>query len=251
MTISSHAIIAKSAEIMPGCIIEDDVVIGNNVKIGYNVIVRKGTRIADGCYICDNVILGKMPAKAAMSATTQEYAELSLLKIGPYVTVGANCIVYRGANLAGHVFVGDMASIREDVSIGELTIVGRGVTIENKVSVGRKVKIETEAYITALSVIEDYCFIAPEVTFTNDNFLGRTEERKKHFKGVILRKGARVGANSTILPNIEIGADALVAAGSAVTKNVPPRTIVMGSPARFVRNVPVEQLIENQQFFDK
>ena len=118
-------------------------------------------------------------------------------------------------------------------------------------TIGRKCKIETEAYITAFSTIEDYCFIAPEVTFTNDNFLGRTEERKKHFGGPTLKKGARIGANATILPNLVIGEDALVAAGSVVTKDVPPRMVVVGSPARAVRPVPEEQLIENQVFYDK
>jgi UDP-2-acetamido-3-amino-2,3-dideoxy-glucuronate N-acetyltransferase len=149
------------------------------------------------------------------------------------------------------VFVGDLASVREDVSVGELTIIGRGVTIENKTTIGRKCKIETEAYITAMSTVEDYCFIAPCAAFTNDNFLGRTEERKKHFGGPVLRRGARIGANATLLPGVTVGEDALVAAGSLVTKDVPPRMIVLGVPARPLRPVPEEQLIENQIFFDK
>jgi len=101
-----------------------------------------------------------------------------------------------------------------------------------------------------MSTIEDYCFIAPEVTLTNDNFLGRTEERKKHFGGPTIKKGARIGANSTLLPGIEIGEDALVGAASVVTKDVKPRIIVIGTPARYVRKVPEEQLIENQVFYD-
>jgi acetyltransferase-like isoleucine patch superfamily enzyme len=165
--------------------------------------------------------------------------------------VGAGCILYIGSTIGDGVFFGDQATLREDVTVGELTIIGRGATVENKVSIGSKCKIETEAYITAFSTIGDYCFIAPEVTFTNDNFLGRTEERKKHFGGPTLKRGARIGANATILPNLVIGEDALVAAGSVVTKDVPPRMVVVGSPARAVRPVPEEQLIENQIFYDK
>ena len=123
---------------------------------------------------------------------------------------------------------------------------GKGVSVENGTKIGKRVKIETEAYITAFSTIEDYCFIAPEVTFTNDNFLGRTEERKKYFKGPVLRKGARIGANATILPGIEIGEDALVAAGSVVTRDLEPRKIYVGVPARYFKDVPEEQLLENQ-----
>jgi acetyltransferase-like isoleucine patch superfamily enzyme len=79
--------------------------------------------------------------------------------------------------------------------------------------------------------------------------LGRTEERFKHFKGVTVKRGGRIGANSVILPGKNIGEDALVAAGSTVTKDVPPRKIVMGSPARIIRDVPPEQLIENQKYY--
>ena len=249
--ISPHSIIGTNVTLGYNVIIESDVVIEDNVEIGHNVIIHSGVHIESFCKIMDNVVLGKKPAKASLSATTGEERELPSLILGKAVTIGAGCIVYRGAVLHDQVFVGDMASIREDVEIGELTIIGRGVTVENKVSIGRKCKIETEAYITAMSTIENYCFIAPEVTFTNDNFLGRTKERKKYFAGPILRRGARIGANATLLPGLEIGEDALIAAGSIVTKNVPSRVIVAGTPARYLRDVPEEQLIENQVFFYK
>ncbi|WP_034326175.1 N-acetyltransferase [Aminobacterium mobile] len=249
--ISPQVQIGANIKLGYNVIIESDVIIGNDVEIGHNVIIHSGVRIGSFCKIMDNVVLGKKPAKASLSATTGEERELPPLILGQAVTVGAGCIIYRGALLRDQVFIGDMASIREDVEIGELTIIGRGVTVENKVTIGRKCKIETEAYITAMSTIEDYCFVAPEVTFTNDNFLGRTEVRKKHFGGPILRRGARIGANATLLPGVEIGEDALIAAGAIVTKNVPPRVIVAGTPARYLRNVPEEQLIENQIFFDK
>jgi acetyltransferase-like isoleucine patch superfamily enzyme len=155
-------------------------------------------------------------------------------------------VIYRGCVVRKKVMVADMASIRENVEVGEYTIIGRGVTIENKVRVGSRCKLETEAYITALSEIEDGCFIAPEVTFTNDNFLGRTKERFKYHKGVTMKRGARIGANVTVLPGLTLGEDALVAAGSVVTRDVPARKIVLGSPARVWRDVPTDQLLENQ-----
>ena len=233
-----------------GCniIIEDDVTIGDDVYIGHNVIIKKGTIIGNGVKIEDNTVLGRMPIKSKISATTQE-KELPPLKIGDEVRIGSLVVIYRGAVIGNNVFVADLASVREDVEIGEYTVVGRGVTVENRVKIGKYCKLETEAYITAISVIEDYCFIAPEVTFTNDNFLGRTEERFKYHKGVHVKKGARIGANSTFLPGIVVGEDALVAAGSVVTRDVPPRTIVMGVPAKPVRKVPEEQLLENQTYY--
>ena len=183
--------------------------------------------------------------KAALSAITQEQV-LPPCVIGDTCIIGALTVLYRGCKLGTKVMVADLASVREDVEIGEFTIIGRGVTVENKVKVGKRCKIETEAYITALSEIEDGCFIAPEVSFTNDNFLGRTKERFKYHKGVTVKRGARIGANVTFLPGVTVGADALVAAGSVVTRDVPAKKVVVGSPAKVWRDVPAEQLLDNQ-----
>ena len=248
--VSEDANIGQNVTFGHNVIIEDNVSIGNNVEIGYNVVIRTNVIIGDNCKILDGVILGKMPAVASMSATTGVARDLSPLMLGKAVTVGAECIIYRGTEIANSVFFGDLATVREDVTIGEGTIIGRGATVENKVTIGKKTKIESNAYITAFSTIEDYCFVAPCVVFSNDNFLGRTEERKKHFGGPILRKGARIGAGAVLLPGVEIGEDGLVAAGSIVTKDVPPRTIVLGAPAKPWRDVPEEQLIENQIFYE-
>ena len=249
--ISDTAKLGENLTLGYNVIIEDNVFIGSNVEIGHNVIIRENVQIGDNCKILDGAILGKMPAVASMSATTGAPRELPPLVIGKAVTVGAGCVIYRGAEIADRVFFGDLATVREDVTIGEGTIIGRGATVENKVTIGKKTKIETNAYITAFSTIGDYCFVAPCVAFSNDNYVGRTEERKKHFGGSILRRGARIGVGSVLLPGIEIGEDALVAAGSVVTKNVPPRMIVLGAPAKPWRPVPEEQLIENQLFFEK
>jgi len=251
MSISTSAVIGTKVTFGEYIVIEDDVVIGDNVTVGHHVIIHSGVRIGEGCVINDRATLGKRPGKASLSATTGDPKEYPPLVLGNAVTVGAGCILYVGAEIGDMVFFGDLATVREDVKIGEYSIIGRGATVENRVTIGRKCKIETEAYITAFSTIEDYCFIAPCVAFTNDNFLGRTEERKKHFGGPTLKRGARIGANVTILPNLVIGEDALVAAGSVVTKDVPPGMIVLGSPAKVLRPVPEEQLIENQIFYDK
>ncbi|MBD3402254.1 N-acetyltransferase, partial [candidate division GN15 bacterium] len=88
------------------------------------------------------------------------------------------------------------------------------------------------------------------VATSNDNYIGRTEERFKHFKGVIMRRGARIGVNATILPGLTIGPDALVAAGALVTKDVPGGKIVAGIPAKVFRDVPEEQLLDNQGWED-
>jgi UDP-2-acetamido-3-amino-2,3-dideoxy-glucuronate N-acetyltransferase len=147
--------------------------------------------------------------------------------------------------------IADMSTVRENVTIGKATIVGRGVAIENKCNIGKYVKLETNVYITAYSDIEDRVFVAPCVATSNDNFVGRTEERFKHFKGVIIKKGGRVGVNATILPGKTIGEDSLVAAGALVSRDTPAKKIVVGSPAKSLRDVPAEQLLENQGWKDE
>jgi hypothetical protein len=124
------------------------------------------------------------------------------------------------------------------------------VTVENFCKIGRFCKLESECYITAYSELEDRVFVAPGVVTSNDNYVGRTAERFKHFKGVTVRRGGRIGAGAVLLPGITVGEDGLVAAGSVVTRDVPARTLVMGSPAKPLRDVPVEQLLENQGWSD-
>lgn len=231
----------------PGAVVHAGARVGRGCQVGAYAVIHPDTRVGDGVRVDDHTVLGKLPMKAAASAITREQ-QLPALEIGDGVLIGAGVIVYRGARIGERVMLADQATVREDVTIGSMTIIGRGVTVENKVSIGRRCKLETEAYITALSSIGDGCFIAPEVSFTNDNFLGRTEERFKHHKGVTLERGARIGANTTFLPGITVGADALVAAGSTVTRDVPPRKIVMGSPAKVLRDVPEDQLLDNQDW---
>jgi acetyltransferase-like isoleucine patch superfamily enzyme len=148
------------------------------------------------------------------------------------------------------VLVADGAAVRERVAIGDRTIVGRGATIENDCTIGRFVKIETGAYITAYSVLENRVFIAPMVSTSNDRFIGRTEERFKHFKGVTVRRGGRVGVGAVLLPGITIGPDGVVAAGSVVSRDVPAGKLVMGCPARVVRDVAEAELLDRQIWDD-
>ena len=170
-------------------------------------MIHADTVIGNDVRIDDHASLGKLPMKAANSATTKEQ-ELPPLEVGDLCIVGTGVVLYRGAAIDGKVLMADLCTVRENVTIGRGTIVGRGVTVENFCTVGRYCKLESECYITAYSTLEDRVFIAPGVVTSNDNFVGRTAERFKHFKGVTVKKGGRIGAGSVILPGIDIGEDA-------------------------------------------
>jgi len=252
----SSSVIDPSAQIGPNssvgeqCVIGPRVQIGEGCEIGHGVIIRPDTQIGDRVRLDDHAVVGKLPMKAANSAVTKD-SELPPAMIGDDCMIGAQTVIYRGAKLGQKVMVADLASIRENVEVGDFTIVGRGVTIENFCKIGRYVKLETNSYITAYSDLEDRVFVAPCVATSNDNYIGRTEERFKHFKGVIIKKGARVGVNATILPGKTLGEDCLVAAGALVVSDVPPGKIVAGVPAKVFRDVPEGQLLKSQNWKDK
>jgi UDP-2-acetamido-3-amino-2,3-dideoxy-glucuronate N-acetyltransferase len=243
--IAASAKIGQEVELGHFVVIEEDVQIGNNCRIGHHVVIHSGTIIGDDVRIDACTVVGKQPMRSKRSIFKDE-KKLAPARIANNCMLGAQVVVYAGCEISENVLVADGAAVRENVTIGEYTIIGRNATVENFCKIGKKCKLETNCYITAYSEVGDFCFIAPGVHTTNDNFLGRTQERFKHFKGVTIKRGGRIGGNAVILPGKVIGEDAVVAAGAVVTKDVPDRAIVVGSPARFLREVPKEQLLENQ-----
>jgi len=243
------AVIGADTTMGEYCVIGADVRIGTGCRLGHHVVIHDGTVVGNDVRIDDHASLGKRPMKAANSATTSD-RELPPLTLGDTCIVGTGVVLYRGAKIDARVLMADLCTVREDVAIGRGTIVGRGVTVENVCTIGRYCKLESESYITAYSTLEDRVFVAPGVMCSNDNFIGRTAERFKHFKGLTVRKGARLGVGTVYLPGVTIGEDALVAAGSVVTRDLPPRMIAMGRPAKPWRPVAPEQLLENQGWVD-
>lgn len=220
-----------------------DVEIGEGVEIGANVVIHDGTRIGDRCVVQDNVVLGKQPRLGARSTSTA--AALDPLVLGEGVAVCTGAVVYAGTTIGDGAIIGDLASVRERCSVGPSTVIGRGTCVENEVIIGARNSIQSNCYITRASVLEDDVFIAPCVSTTNDNFMGRTEKRHALLKGATIRRGARVGGGVVLLPGVEVGEEAFVAAGALVTKDVPSAKIVAGLPARVWRDVPPEELLEN------
>ncbi|MFH1687633.1 MAG: DapH/DapD/GlmU-related protein [bacterium] len=248
--IADSAFVATDVRLGEFCVIGERVQIGKGCLIGHRVVIHADSVIGDNVRIDDGTVIGKTPMRAANSAVTKDQ-ELPACRIQNDCIIGTNVVIYRGADIARRVLIADLATVRENVSIGRFTIVGRGVAIENYCQIGKYVKLETNVYVTAYSEIGDRVFVAPCVATSNDNFVGRTEERFKHFKGVTIRRGARLGVNCTILPGKVIEEDALVAAGSLVTKDAPAHKIVAGTPARIFRDVPKEQLLDNQGWKDE
>ncbi|KOP71982.1 N-acetyltransferase [Cytobacillus solani] len=240
--IDPSAIVDETAKVGYFSVIEKDVKIGKNVIVGNRVTIHEGTTIGDNTTIADGAVVGK-PPKPAKTSTVKLSDSIPALEIGEEVTIGANCVIYRGAKIGSSTLIADLASVRENVEIGNFVIVGRGVTVENFVKIGDRTKIQSNSYITAYTTLEEKVFIAPCVTTTNDNFMGRTEERFDKIKGAHVKKGARVGGASIILPGIVVEEETFVAAGALVTKNTEAKTLVKGVPAKFVKMVDERELL--------
>ena len=212
-------------------------------EIGENAVVYPGTVIGEGCRILDYAVVGKQPALSPRSTAKRE--ELPPLELGAGNVVSTGAIVFAGTTLGEGVIVGDQACVRERCELGDDVVVGRGSLVENDTTIGARTKIQADAYVTAYSTLEEDVFIAPCVVTTNDNFMGRTEKRHALRKGPTIRRGARIGGGAVLLPGIEIGEEAFVGAGAVVLRDVPPRTLVVGNPARQIREVPEDELLDS------
>ncbi|MHB8107504.1 MAG: acyltransferase [Candidatus Cryosericum sp.] len=246
MSVSPDAHVAPGVVMGENVVVESDVTIGQDCTLGHNVIIHAGSRLGCRVAVGDNTVIGRRPMHSVRSALPPATDDGACL-IGDDVQIGCGCVLYAGVTIGQQVMIADLATVREAVTIGEQTIVGRGVSIENRCTIGKRCKLETNAYITAYSELEDDVLVAPMVATSNDNYMARGSERFKHFKGVTVKRGGRIGVNATILPGRTIDEQGAVAGGSVVTHDVPARVIVAGNPARVFRDVPKDQLLENQE----
>jgi acetyltransferase-like isoleucine patch superfamily enzyme len=210
-------------------------------EIHDTAIVYPGTVLAGDVKVLEGAVVGKQPTLSPRS--TAKRGPLEPLEIGPGSVVSTGAVVFAGSRIGARVIVGDQACVRERCTIGDDVVIGRGSLVENDTTVGALTKIQAHAYITAHSTLEEEVFIAPCVVTTNDNFMGRTEQRHALTKGPTIRRGARVGGGAVLCPGIEIGEEAFVGAGAVVVRDVEPRTVVVGNPARAIREVPEDELL--------
>jgi UDP-2-acetamido-3-amino-2,3-dideoxy-glucuronate N-acetyltransferase len=223
--------VLQPSERAPGLLVGQDVTLPDDVELGGNVVIHSGTVVGGGSRVQDGAVLGKPLALGARSKASRE--ELPPLVVGEGATIGAGAVVVAGAALGARVTIGDQAHVRERAAIGEESTIGRGSAVDNDVLIGARVRVQTSCYLAAFASIEDDVFVAPGVTLTNEQTGGRRPPGAP-LSGPTLRRGCRVGGGAVLLPGVEVGEEAFVAAGAVVTRDVPPRALVMGVPARQV-----------------
>jgi acetyltransferase-like isoleucine patch superfamily enzyme len=240
--VAASAQLGDGVSVAPGAVIEDGARVGAGTHIMSGAVLRTGTEVGERCVIEENAVLGKRPRLRPGSSAAG--GELEALVIASEVTVCAGAVVYAGSRVGARAILGDQSQLRERSTLGAGSVLGRGSSIDFSCTVGERVLIQTDVYVTGGSVVEDDVFLGPGVFTTNDDAMGR-HPHGEPLRGPVFHRACRVGSRAVLVPGVVIGEEAFVAAGAVVTRDVADREVVMGVPARVIRRVSDEDLIEH------
>jgi acetyltransferase-like isoleucine patch superfamily enzyme len=196
------------------------------VTESYRIFPR--VTIGDGSVVEDYCIVGAPPRG-------KKAGELETV-IGRMAVLRSHTVIYAGNRIGDNFQTGNKVNIRESNEIGDNVSIGTLSVIEHHVKIGNGVRMHSQVFVPEFTVIEDDAWLGPNVVITNAKYPLSTGV-KETLAGPVVKKGAKIGANSTILPGIVIGANSLVGAGSVVTKDVPENAVVAGNPARFIKMI--------------
>ncbi|PKL64377.1 MAG: N-acetyltransferase [Methanomicrobiales archaeon HGW-Methanomicrobiales-3] len=184
--------------------------------------------IGENVQVFEPVTLG-FPSRDNLNKT-----DFSGTTIGKNAVLRSGTIIYCDVEIGDDFQTGHNVVIREKTRIGNRVAIGTATVIEGNCSIGNYVSLQSMVYIPTDTIIEDSVFIGPNTVLTNDRY---PPSRTGGLKGPHIRKGAAIGANTTLVPGVCIGEGALVAAGTVVTRDVPDRMLAIGTPAR-IKDLP-------------
>jgi acetyltransferase-like isoleucine patch superfamily enzyme len=191
-------------------------------------IIYRGVELGEGSVIEDYSIVGTPPRG-------KKDGELATV-IGAGAVIRSHSVIYAGNTIGKNFQTGNKVNIRESNRIGDNVSIGTLSVVEHHVEIADNVRIHTQVFIPEFSVLEEGCWIGPNVVFTNAKY-PLSPGVKDQLAGPVIKRGAKIGANSTLLPGVVIGENALVGAGSVVVDDVPPGAVVVGNPARVIRQI--------------
>jgi len=242
-------LIGENCDIGKNVILTGNIKIGNNCKIGNNVFLNS-VSIDDDTIIQDNSIIGYDTITGHYYDKNQSNQSNSNSKyrviIGKSVLIRSGVAIYLDVQIANNCWINHNAIIRENVNISDDSTIGSNTICENNVSIGKRCVIHNNTMICAETLIESFVFIGPGVSFTNNSPIGHLRDIPSTIRGAKLRLGCAIGGGATICPGVEIGNEAIIAAGSIVTKDIPSRIIVAGNPAKKINDVTKQSFIKEE-----
>lgn len=196
--------------------------------------------------ILENVILG-YPDRQILETIHSESIRIEDYHyqgsiVGENALIRSNTILYCNVRIGNNFQTGHNVLIRENTVIGDNVSIGTNSVIEGDSSIGNNVNIQSNVFIPINTVIEDFVFIGPNAVLTNDKY--PPSRKGVDLRGPILRKGVSVGANTVILPGVEIGEGSMISAGAVVTKDVLEWKLAIGCPAE-VTDLPEDLRVLN------
>lgn len=222
--------------ISKNAVIYEGVKIGKNVTIKDFVVIHSGVIIEDNVEIMEGSIIGRIP-KGAGATSRNTYSEYKTVIIGNGTVISPNCIIYTDVKIGKNTLIGDGATIREQCEIGEKCIISRLVSVNYNTKIGNRTKIMDNTHITGNMIIGNNVFISVLVATTNDNNIGTKGYSDDRVIGPIIEDNVLIGAGANILPGVRVGEGSIVGAGALVTRDIPVKKVVMGQPAKIVRDV--------------
>jgi len=187
---------------------------------------------------------GKFVEFGRFERVSKEYGPIhGSVTFGKNVRIGENVVIDEGCSIGDGVFIGHNTVVRSGVKIGAGSVIGHLVVINRDAEIGQKVTIYDQCHITTYTKIGDWVFIGPMVMFLNTRRISHGRGFKPELEGPEVGYAARVGSGSTILPGRKIGENAVVGAASLVIRDVPPRQIWFGNPAKYRSEVPADEIM--------
>lgn len=235
--------IGNNPKIYEYSIIRENVIIGNDVTIHPNVVIESGVIIGDNVEIFPGAFIGKEPNGAGATARPIQFDRV--VEIGDNCSIGPHAVIYYDVKIGNNTLIGDGASIREQVRIGHHCLISRYVTINYNSRIGNFTKIMDLSHITGNVSIGDNVFISIMVSSANDNILVERTYDEDNVVGPTIEDDVSIGAGAVLLPGVRIGRGSFVGAGAVVTKDVAPGLLVMGVPARPIRDMNSKVSVSN------